>query len=234
MVKFFPARLIGGFIAAGLGVLVTIAPAVAAGDYSLSGNATLTAGHNSPTGVALTSTGAGFGAITFSVPAGTTFADIQTLATDYMITAGDCGGGSPRFSIETAAGNAFVYLGPAPTYTGCAAGWQTSGNLVSGSTFVDTSQLGGTFYDTWASADASFGSTPVTAIDLVVDAGWKFGTQTVVVDNVQINGATYTFESAAACKGGGWQAFTTSPGPFKNQGDCVSYFASAGRNAAAG
>jgi hypothetical protein len=27
------------------------------------------------------------------------------------------------------------------------------------------------------------------------------------------------------CKDGGWQKFTCSPGPFKNQGQCVSYFA---------
>ena len=27
------------------------------------------------------------------------------------------------------------------------------------------------------------------------------------------------------CKDGGWQNFTCSPGPFKNQGQCVSYFA---------
>ncbi len=27
------------------------------------------------------------------------------------------------------------------------------------------------------------------------------------------------------CKDGGWKNFPTAPGPFKNQGDCVSYFA---------
>jgi hypothetical protein len=29
------------------------------------------------------------------------------------------------------------------------------------------------------------------------------------------------------CKDNGWQAFPTAPGPFKNQGDCVSYFTKA-------
>jgi hypothetical protein len=28
------------------------------------------------------------------------------------------------------------------------------------------------------------------------------------------------------CKNGGWQTFTSAPGPFRNQGQCVSYFAS--------
>ena len=27
------------------------------------------------------------------------------------------------------------------------------------------------------------------------------------------------------CGDGKWQTFTTAPGPFKNQGQCVSYFA---------
>jgi len=53
-----------------------------------------------------------------------------------------------------------------------------------------------------------------------------------VVDNVAINDTTYTFESGDKedCKNGGWKNFTSPPGPFKNQGDCVSYFASGGRN----
>lgn len=230
MARFVAAKLFGAFAAASVGVLVAVAPASASGGYSLFGDATLVAGHNSPTGVQLRSAGAGFGAISFAVPSGTTLADIQTLATDYMITAGDCGGGAPRFSIETPSGNAFVYIGPAPNFSGCTLGaWVTSGNLASSGSFIDTTQLGGTFYDTWQSADAAFGSTPVTAIDLVVDAGWKFSTQTVAVDNVQINGTTYTFESAQTCKGGGWQLYG---GAFKNQGDCVSYFATGGSNAA--
>jgi hypothetical protein len=58
----------------------------------------------------------------------------------------------------------------------------------------------------------------------------EVGTQTVVVDNVQINDTTYTFESAASCKDGGWQNFSAGPGPLKNQGDCVRFFATGGTN----
>jgi hypothetical protein len=32
------------------------------------------------------------------------------------------------------------------------------------------------------------------------------------------------------CKKGGWQTFVGAPGPFKNQGDCVSYVATGGKN----
>jgi hypothetical protein len=41
--------------------------------------------------------------------------------------------------------------------------------------------------------------------------------------------------SKDACKKDGWMAFTDDEGrPFKNQGDCVSYFATGGKNKAAG
>jgi hypothetical protein len=229
-------RIIAVLGTAAVTLLAGVSPAAAAGGFTLFGDATLTGGHNSPTGVQIRSSvdvPPGFGGIEFAVPAGTTFADIQTLATDYMFTAGSCGGGAPRFSIETPSGNAFVYLGPPPNYTDCPQDiWANTGNLATPASFVDTSQLGGTFYDTFATADARFGSLAVTGIALVVDADWKFGTQTAVVDNVQINGTTYTFESAASCKDGGWQSFSSAPGPFKNQGDCVSFFAGGGKNTA--
>jgi hypothetical protein len=130
----------------------------------------------------------------------------------------------------------FVYIGPPPNYANCPQNtWFNSGNLMTPTNLIDTSQLpGGAFYDPVAAADVKYGSYPVTGIQLVVDGGWAFPatdkTQVVVVDNVQINDATYTFESAESCKHGGWRDFTSAPGPFKNQGDCVSYFATGGRN----
>jgi hypothetical protein len=41
-----------------------------------------------------------YGGINFKVPAGTTFANIQNLATAYNFTHNSCGGGSPRFQIN--------------------------------------------------------------------------------------------------------------------------------------
>ena len=126
--------------------------------------------------------------------------------------------------------NAFVYLGPPPNYNACTPNvWSNTGNLATPASFVDTSQLPlGTFYDTFASADLKYGSDTVTGIQLVVDAGYAFPTtgQTALIDNTDINGTLYTYEPGKDdCKNGGWQNFTSSPGPFKNQGQCVSYFA---------
>jgi hypothetical protein len=79
-----------------------------------------------------------------------------------------------------------------------------------------------------AAADAIIGSYPVAGIQLVTDAGYAFPTsgQVVQIDNTQINGITYTYgpNSPEDCKNGGWQNFTFAPGPFKNQGQGVSYF----------
>jgi hypothetical protein len=65
----------------------------------------------------------------------------------------------------------------------------------------------------------------VTDIFLVSDNS-PTGTQTVLIDNTNVDGTLYTYEpnSPQDCKDGGWQNFTFAPGPFKNQGQCVSYF----------
>lgn len=177
----------------------------------------------------------GYGGVDFTVPSGTTFADLNSLSSDYMFESDDsCGGGSPRFQVNVDngagdSGNIFVYLGPAPSYTGCPSGvWTSSGDLLEGVNPVDTSQLdAGAFYDPYATALTKYGTYSVTGIQLVADASWAFSDseQTVLVDNVDIDGDVTTFENKESCKKGGWQSFTTSPGPFKNQGQCVSYFA---------
>jgi hypothetical protein len=213
-----------------------ITAGAAPGGFSLFGDAQLVSpGNGSPTGVQLRSTfvPAGFGGIDFAVPSGTTFGSITNLATDYFFTQASCGGGSPRFQINVDGKNAFVYVGPPPSYTGCAmTTWLPTGNLATPDGFVDTSQLpGGNFYDTFTKADAKYGTHAVTGVQLVTDSGWFFkSTQTVVVDNVMINNTTYTFESKDLCKDGGWENFKSAPGPFSNQGDCVSFFASGGNS----
>jgi hypothetical protein len=229
---------------------------VAATNYDLFGDATLiTPGHNSNTAAQLRSNVAGagqtFGGVNFTIPAGMTLNQLTNLATDYMFTASSCGGGSPRFQINIDGKNIFVYLGPPPSYTGCAQNiWTSSGNLVTAASLVDTQQLpAGSPYDPWTSALAKYGTHTVTGIQLVTDSSWFFGaTQTVVVDNAMINATTFTFESEGQgggggggggggnnpdkekCKNGGWMDFTTSPGPFRNQGQCVSHFARGGGN----
>lgn len=224
-----------GAVALGIGMsLSALATTGTAGpnNYSLFDGATyVSPGNASNRAVQLTSNASSTDSgIDFVVPTGTTFADIQNLATDYMFTAGSCGGGSPRFQINVNGVNAFVYIGPPPSYTGCPQNtWLNTGNLATPTSFVDTSQLpGGAFYDTFATADAKYGSMAVTGIQLVADGGWAFPTtgQTVQVDNTQINNILYTYEFSSPndCKNGSYQNFTFSPGPFKNQGQCVSYF----------
>jgi hypothetical protein len=175
----------------------------------------------------------GYGGIDYTVPAGTTFADLQILSTDYNVTNDDCKAGSPRFQInvDTGAGgikNIFAYIGPPPSFTGCPQNtWLHSGNLLGPANTVDTSQLpAGTFYDPTAAAYTKYGSYPVTGIQLVVDSGFAFadGEQTILIDNTMINNQTYDYTqpptTADQCKNGGYKAFTNPS--FKNQGQCVS------------
>jgi hypothetical protein len=190
-------KLVGAIATVAVGLLVAANPAMAAGPYTLFGDATrVHPGNHSHTAIQLRSAGAGFGGIDFKVPSGMTFSQIQNLGTDYKFTTATCGGGAPRFQINIEGKNAFVYIGPPPNYTDCPQDvWVGTGNLATPASFVDTSQLpGGTFYDTFATAQEKYGSDIVTGIQLVTDGAWKVGTQTVVVDNVMINNTTYTFE----------------------------------------
>ncbi|MDX6306831.1 MAG: hypothetical protein QOI77_3800, partial [Blastocatellia bacterium] len=124
----------------------------------------------------------------------------------------------------------FVYLGPAPNYTGCALNvWSNTGNLAASTNHIDATQIGGAYYMQYSDAQTAYGTYPIVGIQIVMDSYWFAGTQTVQVDNVRINNVTYTFESANSCKNGGFLAFTSSPGPFVNQGQCVSYFAKGGQ-----
>jgi hypothetical protein len=220
-------------------VLASSAALAAAANYQLFGDSALTSpGYNSVTAAQIRSDGSiapNYGGVDFVIPAGLTVADLDTLSTDYQFVAGGCGGGSPRFQVNvvTPSGtkNLQVYLGAAPNYTGCSLNtWANTSNLAVAANQVDATQLGGGFYMTYADAQAAYGAYEITGVQIVADGSWAVGgTQTVQVDNVKINNVTYTFESANSCKNGGWQQFTSAPGPFVNQGQCVSYFAKGGQ-----
>lgn len=172
---------------------------LAATSYAPFDNASIGSGGNPGRAALLVSDGSNatsWGGVNLASTTVTTLSDLTFLGTDYRVVASDCGGGSPRFSIRVPAGNIFVYIGPPPSFTGCAPGWQSTGNLLSGTLTVDTSQIGGTFYDTWANALTLAGSSAVSSINLVVDGSWSqpAGAQIVLVDNVQVNGDTVTFE----------------------------------------
>lgn len=225
--------------------LLVVTPALAA-DYTLFGDAQIVTGGNPGSAVQLRSDATippNFGGVRFS-PVPATIASLATLGTDFNVTDDDCFGGSPRFQIRVDMDNdgvvsggdenVFVYLGPFPNFFSCTTNiWVSSGNLVTDpNNRWDTSQVGGSFYDTYANSSALTSGKAILRISLVVDSSWGFADseQTILVDNVMINSDFYTFETKDSCKDGGWEGFTSAPGPFKNQGDCVSYFATNGRN----
>lgn len=213
-------------------LLASAAVAFAAPGFELQGTATLESGHVQLVSDFSDTTSANdFGAINFTNTGVTTFNSLSTLSADFNPIQGGCGGGSPRFQLNVEGKNVFVYFGPAPSFSGCALNtWTNTGNLI-GSTdarFDLSQRVPGTQSSTYAQALSLIGSQSVTGIQLAVDSGWFFSgkVQTVLVDNVVINGTTFTFESPSApqnkdeCKNGGWRTFTNPT--FKNQGQCVS------------
>ena len=179
--------------------LAAAAPALAA-DPTTSGSATITDGVGtivSNTFLPNTPADDG-GAITFPIASGLTLAQITQLSAEFNVTDDDCGGGSPRFAINFGTNkNVVVYLGPSPTFTGCAANtWLSTGNLVgtADACRVDTSQISpGTQCSTWAAAVTLLGSQTINSISFVVDGGWLPADkeQTVQVRTVKINADTF-------------------------------------------
>ncbi len=143
---------------------------------------------------------------------------------------GHCGAGAPRFNVQTDQGTAFL---------GCAGGTQTS--LGNGWTHVvfTQSQLD-------AAYTAAGINNPATATlqDLYIifdegtdtPTGGTIGTAgTVIIDNISVNGQEVGSPTSPlnkdACKKDGWKSFSNG---FKNQGDCVSFVATNGKNLPAG
>jgi hypothetical protein len=177
------------------------------------------------------------------------FQALTTLSTQYNVTDDDCRGGSPRFQLNVEGANVFVYLGPSPSFTGCAQNtWLGSGNLVGNDDACrwDTSQLAaGTQCNTYSGALALLSGKTITGIQLVVDSGWAFEDreQTVIVRNVRINGLRLfgPLNPARACRAQqaamGAAPFRELYGTNRNKanafGMCVSAMARAQRNGTA-
>ena len=224
-------------------VMPLAAKAAVSQNYSVFGDAAVVSGGNPGNAVSTDSVDfSTFGGIDYGVSSGMTFNQLVNLGTDYKITTGDCGGGSPRFQVNIDSHNVFVYIGQAPNFTGCTTGtWVPTGNLTTSSGAIfDTSQYpGGTQSSTYTQAEALLGSHTVTGIQLVTDGGWAVtgGDQAILFDNTQINDNSYTYEPAPtkdSCKNNGWKTMNDGTKSFKNQGDCVSYFATNFRNPANG
>jgi hypothetical protein len=197
---------------AGLVVVPRVLEAVGP-PWSLFGTATpvRTGEGPNPWAVRLTSEGITFGGIDYTNPPGPLkFDDLYYFGTDFRVVApvGDgCGGGSPRFqlNIDTDGnggfnGNVFVYIGTFPSFTLCdtlpPGHWQTTGNFV-GTPITDlrydTSQIGGTFYDSYTGTQIRLNTVypnhQILGMQLVVDSGWSKlgGTQIIDVDKLIIN-----------------------------------------------
>ena len=223
-------------------LVVAIAPslALADGSYTFFGSASyVSPGYNSNRAVLLTSDANAnpqlFSGIDFTFPSGMLLSSLSTLSTYYDFTASTCGQGSPRFAISLAAypnATIFVYI-VSPSNQNCTENaWINTGNLLDGSVYTDNVEPHGFYdwtgplYNTWADVVKQYGSQTVSDIFLVSDAG-PSGSQTVQIDNTYVNTTLYSYEPTkiSDCKNGGWQTFTFAPGPFKNEGACVSYFA---------
>jgi hypothetical protein len=159
------------------------------------------------------------------------------LSTDFKFKSGTCAQGSPRYQINLDngagdTGNIFVYFGTDSGGAPCVPSvWQNTGDVLETGRLLDTSQLdGGTFYDPYDTALLKYSAYQVTGIQVVSDSFSAAGAHTVLIDNTNIDGTVYNYDpktpsSKEQCKKGGWQSLEDANGnPFKNQGQCVSYF----------
>lgn len=163
-----------------------------------------------------------FATLTFAPSGDLTFADITTLKADYSFAMGNCQGGSLRWSVRLDIGNdndtvpeegdpdptendrsIFIYYGGYPSFNDCT----TGGNNQSGVNMIgltdlryDTSQIGGTFYDTYANATVLAGATPIAGLTLAIDSGWMqevqddvlvYKDQSVSLTSAQVNDNTF-------------------------------------------
>lgn len=106
-----------------------------------------------------------------------------------------------------------------------------TGASSTGYTF-DTGIAGNTLSDMkWSAKTYSFIATSATTV--LTFTSTTAGAYGPAIDNVVVTetAATGTGGTGAKCKDGGWRTMVDSHGSrFKNQGDCVSYFATGGKN----
>jgi hypothetical protein len=179
--------------------------------------------------------------------AGTPLADVETLGYWTYQEQASLPVGSASFQLQVETGCGFTTLVYEPY-------WNVTSGPVVPKTWQQWDVDAGLF---WSSRTvtcgtgalvAGAGGPPLYTLDAVVamfpnatvaGIGVNVGTfnpaYTIGVDGVQFNDTTYNFElgtrpsSKDQCKNGGWATFNDPA--FSNQGDCVSYVASGGRNA---
>jgi len=130
-----------------------------------------------------------------------------------LASSAQCQGGSPRFDVVTT--NGLFFLGcnnvtPTINANGTATYTFTAATIAAGGNQVP------------------FPTGTIQAIDILIDVQG-----TADVSNITVNGVLQVPEAATPtskeqCKNGGWKTFTNPS--FKNQGDCVSFVATGGKN----
>ena len=131
--------------------------------------------------------------LTFTPSGALNFADVATLASNYAFADGDCHGGSLRWSVRVSpTQSVFIYYGTSPSFATCTGGASQSGLNMIGLPDLryDTSQVGGTFYDTYANAVALVGDAEIVRASLVLDSGWG-GDQSVTLTSATVNNDTF-------------------------------------------
>lgn len=131
-----------------------------------------------------------------------TVSELTNLTAIYDVVDGNCGGGALRWSIDTTAGNVFVYYGAAPTFTDCSGAEGQSGvNVLSlDDARVDSSQVvPGTQVNTWDAFVAANPDLVVEEILLVADGGWSQTglVQSFSIESATVNDNTFTGEETA-------------------------------------
>lgn len=136
---------------------------------------------------------------------------LTTLSALYNFIEGNCHGGALRWSvridlnengqIDSEDGSIFIYYGGLPNFTDCVTGGvnQSGTDMIGLSDLrYDLTQVGGTFYDSYANALILVGNKSVLRASLVLDGGWA-GDQVInPVSDVTVNDNTFVPLSGSA------------------------------------
>jgi hypothetical protein len=157
-----------------------------------------------------------YSALAYKPPAGSLkVKDITNLMANYSWLQGANHKGSLRWSIRVSPTQSiFVYYGAAPQFDDNG-GLGSGDNLAAAADLrVDTSQLDGVFYNSWANAKAAYGEQYVTSVSLVLDGGWG-GDQELDLQSAQVNGssiavpATVNAPTTSTTVSGAWEPIGT-------------------------
>lgn len=202
--------------------VICVRPATADA-FTLGGDATIVAspGGNpsgSPLVAQLISNSSGpdaYGYISFTPSSPLAPSALTNVSAEFDMTNGQFGLGAPRFSIDLSNGkNIFVYWGTSPNFNDAPTGWKNTGNLLTASGLrVDSTQLGGPFYGTWADAMGHIpGGVNIVGVSVVLDGGGGSNNQTLLIDSFTVNNSTFTVPEPASLLT--WSALVGCAGTF--------------------